>query len=37
MAQIGLEYIPDIDEIDLEEFIIIKALRDFNCSKFSRD
>lgn len=26
-----------MDELELEELIIIKAIKDFNCSKFSRD
>ena len=38
MAQIGLtDDLVDVDELELEELIIIKAIKDFNCSKFSRD
>jgi len=36
-AQIGLDEVQDVDEIELEELIIMKALKDYNCSKFSQD
>ena len=38
MAQIGMgDLFIDVDELALEELIIIKAIKDFNCSKFSRE
>lgn len=37
LAQVGLEPDDEINEASLEEKIIIKALRDYNCSKFSRE
>ena len=37
LAQIGIDESEDITENELEEYIIIKAIKDYNCSKFSRD
>ena len=37
MKQIGLPGNAKMSEIQLEEHIILKALKDFNTSKFSRD
>lgn len=36
-AQIGLDDFIDVDEFQLEELIIIKAMKDFNCSKFASE
>lgn len=37
MKQIGLRAKEKISEIELEEYIIVKAVRDYNTSKFSHD
>ena len=37
MKQIGLRSREKIDEIELEEYIIVKAVKDYNTSKFSHD
>jgi hypothetical protein len=36
-GQIGLDDLAEVEEVELEELIIIKALKDYNCSKFSQD
>lgn len=36
MEQIGLNENEEIDEAELEERIVIKALKDYNCSKFAQ-
>jgi hypothetical protein len=37
MKQIGLPGSARMSEVELEEHIILKAVKDFNTSKFSRD
>ena len=37
MKQIGLRSRERVDEIELEEYIIVKAVKDYNTSKFSHD
>ena len=37
MKQIGLKPSQRLSEIELEEYIIVKAVKDFNTSKFSAD
>lgn len=36
-AQIGLDEFVEVEETQLEELIIVKALKDYNCSKFSQE
>ena len=37
MKQIGLRAREKVSEIELEEYIIVKAVQDYNASKFSHD
>ena len=37
MQQIGLKAKEKVTEIELEEYIIVKAVNDYNTSKFSHD